>query len=41
MNKIKGIIRELLARIIIVALIATFILTPVMLLSVIMSILGL
>ena len=41
MNKIKGIIRELLVRIIIVALIATCILTPIMLLSVIMCILGL
>ena len=41
MNKIKEIIRELAVRIIIVALVATFILTPVMLLSIIMCILGL
>lgn len=41
MNKIKDIIRELVVQIILVALVATCILLPIMLLSVIMCILGL
>lgn len=41
MNKIKDIICELVVRIIIFALVATCILTPIMLLSIIMFILGL
>lgn len=41
MNKIKHVIRELLVRIIVVALVAACILTPIMLLSIVMFILGL
>lgn len=41
MNKIKDIIRELVTRIIVFALVATFILMPIILLSIIVCILGL
>ena len=41
MDKIKEIIRELVVRIFVFALVATIILMPVMLLSIIMCILGL